>query len=248
MITNKQCKLINKLKLKKNRHKEGLFIVEGEKNVLELINSTMKIHSLYCLPSFLSKINLDFNCVFEINELELTKISSLKTPNKVLAVFYIQKTDTLYKKNELILALDQIKDPGNLGTIIRLADWYGINTILCSSNTVDAFNPKVIMATMGSISRVNIKYCNLEVELPKIKKNIYGAFLDGENIYTNKKINENAILVIGNESNGISSEIEAIITKRISIPKFGTLKETESLNAAIATGIIVSEIVSKKIR
>ncbi len=240
MISKNQQKLIQSLKLKKNRIKTSLFIAEGEKVVIELIYSEIKLNSLYCLPSFTDKINIDNELVNEINEKELSKISNLKNANQVVALFEIPKFAKKTKSNSLILALDDIRDPGNLGTIIRLADWFGITTILCSNNTVDAFNPKVIMATMGSISRVDVIYCNLVDELSKVDKPIYGAFLEGDNIYKTSKIDD-AILVIGNESNGISEEIEKLITNRITIPQFGSLQDTESLNAAVATGILLSE-------
>jgi len=247
MISKNQQKLIQSLKLKKNRNKTGLFIAEGEKVVLELLNSDIKLHSVYCLPTFFDKINIDSDKLFDVNDKELAKISNLKNPNQVLSLFEIPKFKENINADGLILALDDIRDPGNLGTIIRLADWYGVSKILCSQNTVDAFNSKVIMATMGSISRVEIIYCDLEIELKEIEKPIYGAFLDGKNIYTNDN-NDNSVLVIGNESNGISPEIEKLITYKITIPQFGNLKKTESLNAAIATGILLSEFKSVKFR
>ena len=240
MISKNQQKLIQSLKLKKNRVKTSLFVAEGEKVVIELINSSIKLHSVYCLPSFISKINVDSDAITEINEKELAKISNLKNANQAVALFEIPVFDKRSDKNNLILALDDIRDSGNLGTIIRLADWFGITTILCSNSTVDAFNPKVIMATMGSISRVEIIYCDLVEELSKINKPIYGAFLEGENIYKTSKEND-GVLVIGNESNGISADVEKLITNKITIPQFGISQETESLNAAVATGILLSE-------
>ena len=240
MISKNQQKLIQSLKLKKNRVKTSLFVAEGEKVVTELINSDIKLHSVYCLPSFINKINVDSDAITEINEKELAKISNLKNANQAVALFEIPVFGKRSDDNNLILALDDIRDPGNLGTIIRLADWFGITTILCSNNTVDAFNPKVIMATMGSISRVEIIYCNLVEELSKINKPIYGAFLDGENIYKTSKEND-GVLVIGNESNGVSADVEKLITNKITIPQFGVLQKTESLNAAVATGILLSE-------
>ena len=240
MISKNQQKLIQSLKLKKNRVKTSLFVAEGEKVVIELINSSIKLHSVYCLPSFISKINVDSDAITEINEKELAKISNLKNANQAVALFEIPVFDKRSDENNLILALDDIRDPGNLGTIIRLADWFGITTILCSNSTVDAFNPKVIMATMGSISRVEIIYCDLVEELSKINKPIYGAFLEGENIYKTSKEND-GVLVIGNESNGISADVEKLITNKITIPQFGISQETESLNAAVATGILLSE-------
>lgn len=240
MISKGQQKLIHSLKLKKNRNKTSLFVAEGEKVVSELLSSSIKLHSLYCTASFMDKIDVENSKITEINEKELTKISNLKSANQVVALFEIPKFDRNLNFDNLVLALDDIRDPGNLGTIIRLADWFGITTILCSHNTVDAFNSKVIMATMGSISRVELIYCNLEEELKNYDKPIYGAFLDGENIYSTNKIDD-SILVIGNESNGISSEIEKLISNKITIPQFGISKETESLNAAVATGILLSE-------
>jgi len=240
MISKNQQKLIQSLKLKKNRIKTSLFIAEGEKVVTELVNSDIKLHSIYCLPSFIGKVNINPDKITEINEKELSKISNLKNPNQVIALFEIPTFKNHAKDDNLILALDDIRDPGNLGTIIRLADWFGISTILCSNSTVDAFNPKVIMATMGSISRVEIIYCDLVEELSKQNKPIYGAFLNGENVYKTSKI-DNAILVIGNESNGISVDVEKLVTNKITIPQFGLLQETESLNAAVATGILISE-------
>ena len=240
MISKNQRKLIQSLKLKKNRIKTSLFIAEGEKVVSELINSKIKLNSLFCLPEFINKIDVENDLVTEITQKELDKVSNLKNANQVIALFEIPKFNQPSENNSLTLALDDIRDPGNLGTIIRLADWFGISTILCSANTVDAFNPKVIMATMGSISRVKIIYCDLVEELSKIDKPIYGAFLEGENIYKTSKI-DNSVLVIGNESNGISAEIEKLITNKITIPQFGALQETESLNAAVATSILLSE-------
>jgi len=183
--------------------------------------------------------------ITEITEKELDRISNLKNANQVVALFEIPKFQNHSETNSLTLALDDIRDPGNMGTIIRLADWFGISTIFCSNNTVDAFNPKVIMATMGSISRVEIIYCNLVDELSKLNKPIYGAFLEGDDIYKTDKIDD-AVLVIGNESNGISSDVEKLITNKVTIPQFGVLKETESLNAAVATGILLSEFKGHK--
>jgi TrmH family RNA methyltransferase len=148
----------------------------------------------------------------------------------------------------LVLALDDIRDPGNLGTIIRLADWFGISSILCSNSTVDAFNSKVIMATMGSISRVNIVYCDLLKELEVFESPIYGALLEGENVYKMNSSFDEGVLVIGNESNGISKEISELITNKVTIPQFGNIQETESLNAAVATAILLSEFKSSKFR
>ncbi|MCK5781099.1 MAG: RNA methyltransferase [Flavobacteriales bacterium] len=247
MISKTQLKLINSLKLKKNRNKTGLFIAEGEKVVLELLSSNIKLHSIYCLEPFLVDNKLEISEINVITEAELSKISNLKSPNKVLGLFEIPKFSEVREFDDMILALDDIRDPGNLGTIIRLADWFGISTILCSTNTVDAFNSKVIMATMGSISRVELIYCDLLEELKNMDKAIYGALLDGDNIYKTK-LQPDGVLVIGNESNGISEEIQKVISDKVTIPQFGKLQETESLNAAVATAILLSEFKSAKLR
>ena len=152
-----------------------------------------------------------------------------------------KKPETKNPKLEgLILALDSIRDPGNLGTIIRLCDWFGIETLLCSEETVDVYNPKVVQATMGSISRVKVVYCNLEIELKKAKIPVFGTFMDGKSVYS-ENLPKEGIIVMGNEANGISSSIEKIVSERISIPRFGNLQLTESLNVATATAIILNE-------
>ena len=174
-----------------------------------------------------------------ISETDLKRISFLTTPNKALAIFKIPQPKPI-EVNGLIVALDAVRDPGNLGTIIRICDWFGIKELICSTETVDCFNPKVVQATMGSITRVNITYVNLIHFLKDTKLPVYGAFMEGENVY-NTQLPENGILVMGNEANGISKEVEAIITNKISIPRFGALQETESLNVATATAILLSE-------
>jgi TrmH family RNA methyltransferase len=156
-----------------------------------------------------------------------------------LAVFKIPK-DTEIETSGLIVALDAIRDPGNLGTIIRLCDWFGIRQIWCSKETVDAYNPKVIQATMGSIARVNISYVDLNESISKSKLPVYGTFMDGENVY-NQKLPTAGILVLGNEANGISKDLENVVTNRIAIPRFGDIQKTESLNVATATAIFLSE-------
>jgi TrmH family RNA methyltransferase len=190
---------------------------------------------------------------FEIKATELERISALSTANEVIAVCEIPgydlnalNADSL--KGKLTLVLDDIKDPGNLGTIIRIADWFGIENIVCSNETVDSFNPKVVQATMGSVSRIKVYYADLEeflkVQSSKLKVPVYGALLEGKNIY-NEKLSSEGFIVIGNESRGISESIQALITDKISIPSFSHYKsnggEAESLNAAIATSIICSE-------
>ena len=163
----------------------------------------------------------------------------MTTPNTCLAIFKIPKA-VAYEQNGLILALDDVRDPGNLGTIIRLCDWFGIKTLFCSEESVDVYNPKVVQATMGSISRVNVVYGNLEQFLTAAKLPIFGTFMDGSIIYKEKLPTE-GIIVMGNEANGISKPIENLVSKRITIPRFGDLQATESLNVATATAIILSE-------
>jgi TrmH family RNA methyltransferase len=156
-----------------------------------------------------------------------------------LAVFKIPKAKEM-NKSGLILALDDVRDPGNLGTIIRLCDWFDIETLFCSDETVDIYNPKVVQATMGSISRVNVVYGDLENFLVKTKLTVFGTFMDGKNIYQ-ESLPKEGIIVMGNEANGISEAVEKLVTDRIAIPRFGNLQITESLNVATATAIILSE-------
>jgi RNA methyltransferase, TrmH family len=235
MLSKSQIKLITSLKQKKYRQQNGLFVVEGDKTIKELLQSSWQLYALYTTETF----NIDAKVENLITETELKRISFLTTPNKALAVFKIP-TEKPIKKEGLIVALDDVRDPGNLGTIIRLCDWFGIKSLVCSNATTDCFNPKVIQATMGSITRVNINYVDLINFLNETKMPIYGAFMEGENVYqTNLK--DEGVLVMGNEANGISKSIEAIITNKISIPRFGDLQAAESLNVATATSILLSE-------
>ena len=174
-----------------------------------------------------------------ISDADLKKISALTTPNTCLAVFKIPKEKPVLNKG-LIVALDTIRDPGNMGTILRLCDWFGINQVVCSKETVDLYNPKVVQATMGSIARVNVNYLNLKDFLETTSLPIYGTFMDGEDLY-NSEITNEGIIILGNEANGISKQIEELVTKRITIPRFGNLQQTESLNVATATAIVLSE-------
>jgi TrmH family RNA methyltransferase len=174
-----------------------------------------------------------------ISRLDLKKISNLSNPKDSLAIFQIpiiKKVDT----SNLIVSLDCVNDPGNLGTIIRLCDWFGVKDIVCSKDTVDCYNPKVVQASMGSLSRVNISYLDLNKFLKKVNVPIYGTFMQGESIFNQDLINE-GVFLFGNEANGISKEILKYIDKKISIPRFGKLKKTESLNVANAAAIILAE-------
>ncbi|MCB4799572.1 TrmH family RNA methyltransferase [Neotamlana laminarinivorans] len=240
MLSKSQIKLITSLKQKKYRQQHGLFVVEGLKTINELLQSSFELFKIYTTEHNkfdANSYNTDKEIV--ITSSELKRISFLSSPNTALAVFKIPS----FKKPEnsgLILALDDIGDPGNLGTIIRLCDWFGIKNLICSNQTVDCYNPKVIQATMGSITRVNVNYVDLQEYLKNTNLPIYGAFMEGENIYQKQDLN-NGILVMGNEANGISTTIEAFISEKISIPRFGSLQATESLNVATATAILLSE-------
>ena len=235
MLSKSQIKLITSLKQKKYRVQHGLFVVEGVKTINELLKSHLQMHRLYTTETF----NIDAKLEVLITESELKKISFLTTPNTALAVFEIPKPKKI-QENSLIVALDAVRDPGNLGTIIRLCDWFGISDLVCSTETVDCFNPKVVQATMGSITRVNISYLDLNQFLSDTKLPVFGAFMEGANVYETTLINK-GVLVMGNEANGISKNIEALITNKISIPRFGNIQATESLNVATATAILLSE-------
>ena len=174
-----------------------------------------------------------------ISEGDLNKISALANPNNCLAIFKMPKPKSIIDKG-LIVALDDIRDPGNLGTIMRLCDWFGIEQLVCSENSVDVYNPKVVQATMGSISRVNVNYIDLESFLQKTKLPVFGTFMDGTIIYK-ELLPEEGIVVFGNEANGISEKIEKLTTKRIAIPRFGAIQVTESLNVATAAAIVLNE-------
>lgn len=237
MVSKNQIKLITSLQQKKYRKQEQLFFAEGVKVVEELLQSNFELQDLFTTKEdFLS---VSKNKVHAISEAELKKISALSTPNTCLAVFKIPKTKEILQ-NGLIVALDDVRDPGNLGTIIRLCDWFGVETLFCSEESVDVYNPKVVQATMGSISRVNVVYGNLESFLKTTELPIFGTFMDGKNIYQEQLPNE-GLVIMGNEANGISTSIEKLVSQRIAIPRFGNLQLTESLNVATATAIILSE-------
>ena len=237
MVGKSQIKFIKSLQQKKYRNQHGMFLVEGLKTVQELLDSNFEPHKLYTTDA--AMILADQVGTELISEAELKKISNLKTPNKVLAIFKFPDIKPIDDR-EWILALDDIRDPGNLGTIIRLCDWFGIQHLVCSENTVDCFNPKVLQATMGSIARVNIVYTDLLQFITDYKGLVYGTFMDGEPVY-NIKLPQKGILVMGNEANGISNEIKNKVDKKISIPQFGG-KQTESLNVATAAAIFLNEI------
>ena len=245
MLVKQRIKYIQTLGQKKFREKEGFFIAEGPKLVHELLEADVTaVKEVYALKEWIdNSLVLPANIsIVEISEQELEKISQLTTPNLVVAI--VQQFDTgntITAKDQITLALDKVQDPGNLGTIIRIADWFGIKQIVCSLDSADMYNPKVVQSTMGSIARVKIIYTDLK-EWLSAQKNIpiYAASLQGENIASIKKINE-GIIIIGNESKGISKELLKRAMIRITIPAKG---KAESLNAAVATGIILSHILA----
>ncbi|MFT4800946.1 MAG: TrmH family RNA methyltransferase [Flavobacteriaceae bacterium] len=235
LVSKSQIKLITSLQQKKYRNKLELFVAEGPKVINELITAKLQLQSLYSTVEGLFK-NKN---VQVISEKELSKISSLKNANNSLAVFKIPNKKT-YVENGITVVLDSIQDPGNLGTIIRLCDWFDVTNLICSLNTVDCFNPKVIQATMGSIVRVNIIYTDIEEFLSKSKFPIYVGAMDGANIYK-EKLPDQAIIVVGNEANGVSTKIMDLANNKITISQFGVNQETESLNVATAAAILLSE-------
>ena len=237
MISKNQIKSISQLKQKKFREIEQKFIAEGVKVIQELVASDLKLVHIYTTEDLDFGVSADK--VSMISEADLKKISALTNPNSCLAVFEIPKIQNS-EINGLQVALDDVRDPGNLGTIIRLCDWFGISDLICSETSVDVYNPKVVQATMGSITRVRIHYVDLKKYLQQTNLPIFGTFMDGVNIYKEELTND-GIIVMGNEANGISKEIESLVNKRISIPRFGSLQATESLNVATATAITLSE-------
>jgi len=223
----------------------GLFVAEGPKIIQDLLLSGLKLDSMYVTDASHDladafRANFGFSEGFvPVSSVQLQKLSALKTANTMLAVFH-QPKEQIVSENGLLLALDMVRDPGNLGTIIRLCDWFGVTQLVCSNGTVDCFNPKVVQATMGSIARVSVVYLDLLEFVQHTKLPMYAAVMDGNNVYASK-LPEQALLVMGNEANGISSEIASHIQHQITIPNFGTGNSAESLNVATATGILLSE-------
>lgn len=236
MITQNQIKLIKSLTLKKNRDKHQLFIVEGRKNVAELIDSDYEIDSLFATKNWINEYSNI--CAIKVTRSELERISNQKNPDSVLALAKI-KYSPIFSESGVILVLDNVSDPGNMGTIIRMCDWFGVSSIVCSNNTVDSYNPKVVQSAMGSIFRVSIFYTDLLEYLKDVKFPVYGAFMNGENIQ-NVKFPQDFYLVMGNEANGIREDVAKLINRSVKIKKLG--EKTESLNVAIATSIFLYEI------
>ena len=237
MVSKNQLKLIKSLHQKKYRNQYGLFFVEGLKTVKELLSSDFE--SEYIIVTDELKKHFENYEFLSITNNELKKISAFQNPSGVLAVFKIPKNKPV-DYEDWIVALDDVRDPGNLGAVIRLCDWFGISNLVCSKATVDCFNPKVLQATMGSITRVNVQYSDLNTLVTSAHMPVYGAFMDGESVYT-ENIPKKGILMMGNEANGISDDLENLIKNKISIPQFGNVT-TESLNVATATAILLNEI------
>ena len=241
MISKTQLKYIQSLGQKKPRDVDNVFVAEGPKLVKELLQAkNCKVKKVYALADWITKNGDPYDFVEEITDHELKKISQLATPNAVLLIAEkINWEEKIELKGNISLILDTIQDPGNLGTIIRLADWFGVKNIICNQETADCYNPKVIQASMGSITRVRVEYTGIE-NFIRDNNNIrvYATVLDGRDITKMDKIDE-GLFIVGNESKGISEEILKLANVRITIPKKG---KAESLNAAIATGIILSHI------
>ena len=234
-LSKNHIKLITSLSQKKYRQKHKLFVVEGVKVVQEFLNSSYELEIVFSTDTDFSSTNK----FIEVTDQELKKISSLKNPNKVLAIFKIPNQINPITDG-LILALDSINDPGNLGTIIRLCDWFGIEQLVCSNETVDCFNSKVVQASMGSLTRVAVSYLDLKKYLQNALAPIFLADIDGLNVYKTK-LPDSALLVLGNEANGISDKIKQLVTTKITIPRYGAFQQTESLNVATASAILLSE-------
>ena len=246
MVSKTEIKFINSLKIKKYRQKYGLFVVEGQTQVAEFLRSNNNLHNIYATSAWLSdnNKNLDESMVHEVSEKDLSKISSLSTPNQVLCVVKISKTSSAklrLTKNSL-LVLDDIRDPGNFGTILRIADWFDMSPVICSPTCVDAYNPKAVQASMGSLAWVKVwvqDLADLFDEHPAVP--VYGTMLDGENIFDTPKL-PHGFLLIGNEATGISEHLISRLKIRLSIPRYG---KAESLNAAVAAAIFCAELKRK---
>ena len=245
-LSKAKISLIKSLSIKKFRLQHSLFIAEGEKIVDELIESDFSIKYIIHTDKWSNNIPLRNVEIIKVTYFEIERITNLKTSPNVIAIVDIPKNNINITslKHKLTLAIDDIQDPGNLGTLIRICDWFGIENIICSQNSVDLYNPKVIQATMGSFLRVNVHYVDLPkfiYEYKNITKNMcYGTFLDGENLYRCEK-REHSLIIFGNESKGISKEIESIVDKKLFIPPFNVTQHSESLNISIAGAIVCSE-------
>ena len=239
MLTKADIKYIKSLQVKKYRKQEQSFIVQGAKSVLELLASDFETVSVYGTEEFLSNVKSPGVSLQAVKEKDLDGLGEFQTNNTALAVARIKENKPVAPgPREFALVLDDIRDPGNLGTIIRTADWYGINKIIASTETADFYNPKVISSTMGSFTRVAIFYTDLENYLSKSKLTVYGTYLNGEDVHK-VRFDSTGLIVIGNESHGINPKLEPFISNKITIPRYG---KAESLNAGIATAVICDNL------
>lgn len=253
MIGKNKAKLIKSLALKKFRFKEKSFLAEGDKNIQEVLKSDFRVKELMATPDFLranAKLIKKAERVTETTPEEIKKASLLKQPQNCIAICELpRQSEPPQNLKGFYFYLDGIQDPGNLGTIIRTCDWFGMGYLFCSPDTADVFNPKVIQATMGSFTRVKIIYLPFNELTPELTKNqiqVFGTFLEGQNIYT-ENLPENALVVLGNEGRGIRDEIALTISHKLNIPAFGQKEEkAESLNVAVTSGIICSEFARRK--
>ncbi len=245
MISRTRIKWIKSLEMRKYRLQEKAFVAEGPKLVGELLP--------YSTPLYIAATKdwLDANRhllravkeVDEVSQTELERASLLRTPQSVLAVMPIpeRRLDISSLQKKLVIALDSVQDPGNLGTILRIADWFGIHEVLCSEGTADVYNPKCVQSCMGALARVKVFYCNLPEVLGQVEMPVFGTFLDGTDIYK-EELSQQGIIVMGNEGNGISQPVAKLVNRRLYVPNYpkGSLT-TESLNVAVATGIVCAE-------
>lgn len=238
MLSKNQVKLIQKLHQKKYRNELNLFIVEGKKSINEFLQAGYTPQLLIATEAFTTSVPQ--HLITPVSKDELRKVSTLQNPDEGLAVFEQPKHKGILQEG-VIVALDNVQDPGNLGTIIRLCDWFGVETLLCNTQTVDCYNPKVVQASMGSLTRVAVHYLDLAAFLTTADLPVYTMDLEGENLYT-ATFPKDCILILGNEANGISSEVRALSNEVITIPRFSKHQRTESLNVAMAGAIILSEV------
>lgn len=237
MVGKSEIKLLRSLQLKKFRQQEQCFTAEGIKVISELLNSPFELVKIYTTHP--GDFRVDSKMIREIDEATLKKISALTTPNQAVAVFRMKPEAKLLSKG-LVVALDDVRDPGNLGTIIRLCDWFGVEQLWCSRQTADCYNQKVVQASMGSLARVNISYVDLEVMLRQTELPVFATAMDGDPVYE-AELPGQAVLLMGNEANGVSESLMRLSRRNLTIPRFGRLQETESLNVATATAILLSE-------
>ena len=237
MLSKNDIKLIKSLKYKKQRYLNKMFVVEGKKSVSEFINSKFDLHKLFSIN--ISEFSI--NNVIQVSQDDLEKISFLSNPDDHLAIFKIPNEKPL-NKNNLLVGLESINDPGNLGTIIRTCEWFGVKDIVCSLDSVDCYNPKVVQSAMGSLSRINITYLDLTNFLKSESLNKFGTFINGESVYENKISTDNGIIVFGNEANGISNNLRLLLDVELTIPRFNNKSYPESLNLSNSLGIILSNL------